>query len=103
MDMEHEMLINYIEKGKNEYGTPYWESIRYLRKVLDEIEMEYEEKENIRCCSECGKSMTKGYVIEDGLEYYCSDECLHKNYTEEEFDKLYENGNGSSYWTEWED
>ena len=54
----------------------------------------YVEKEEPRTCSECKKEMTKGYCIENGLEYYCSDKCLH--------DKLYDNGNGDSYYTEWE-
>lgn len=59
--------------------------------------------ENERCCSECKKSMNKGYCIENGEEYYCSDECLHKHYTEEEYEELYDDGNGDSYYTEWED
>ena len=33
---------------------------------------------------------------------YCSNKCLHLDYTEEEFNELYDDGNGSSYWTEWE-
>lgn len=53
-----------------------------------------------RICSECGHLMDNGYVIEDD-EYYCSDECLHKNLTEEEYLKLYDDGNGNSYWTQW--
>ena len=60
------------------------------------------EKEEPRVCSECGKKMTEGYCIDNGLEYYCSDECLHKNISEEEYERLYDNGNGDSYWTEWE-
>ena len=55
-----------------------------------------------RYCSECAKSMKKGYCIENGLEYYCSDECLHKHYTNDEYIKMYDNGNGDSYYTEWE-
>ena len=60
------------------------------------------EKEEPRVCSVCGKEMTEGFCIENGLEYYCSDECLHKNISEEEYERLYDNGNGDSYWTEWE-
>lgn len=56
-----------------------------------------------RTCTECGKEMTKGYCIENGIEYYCSEECLHKNISEEEFNELYDKGNGDSYWTEWEE
>lgn len=61
-----------------------------------------EEKEEPRICSECGKEMTEGYCIENGLEYYCSDECLHKNISEEEYNRLYDDGYGDTYWTEWE-
>lgn len=58
---------------------------------------------NSRKCSGCGKEMNEGYCIDNGLEYYCSDECLHKHYTEEEYEEMYDDGNGDSYWTEWED
>lgn len=57
----------------------------------------------MRRCDKCGKPMKEGYVIAGGLEYYCSDKCLHEFYTEEEFLNMYDNGNGESYWTEWED
>lgn len=55
-----------------------------------------------RICSHCGKPMREGYVIENGLEYYCSDECLHKHYTAEEWNEMYSD-DGDSYWTEWDD
>ncbi len=66
--------------------------------LVDELELEH-----IRVCSECGKPMTEGFCIEDGAEYYCSEECLHKNLTEEEYDNLYDDGRGNSYWTSWLD
>ena len=53
----------------------------------------------VRVCNKCGKQMNKGYCIEGGLEYYCSDKCLP--YTDEEWDKMYDNGNSDSYYTEW--
>lgn len=52
-----------------------------------------------RICSECGKEMTEGFVIDGGTEYYCSEECLHKNYTHEEYMEMYEDGEGETYWT----
>lgn len=58
------------------------------------------EEEHTRVCSECKERFTSGYVIDNGLEYYCSNECLHKHYTEEEYEKLYDNGNSDTYWTE---
>lgn len=56
----------------------------------------------MRTCSECSKLMTEGYCIDNGCEYYCSDECLHRHYTEEEYLDMYNNGEGDSYWTVWD-
>lgn len=56
-----------------------------------------------RICSECGKHMAEGYVIEGGIEYYCSDECLHRHYTDEEYLEMYDDGNGDTFWTQWDD
>jgi hypothetical protein len=55
-----------------------------------------------RKCSECGRGMNEGYVIGGGCEHYCSDYCLHKHVTHEEFLELYDDGDGDSYYTEWE-
>lgn len=56
-----------------------------------------------RVCTECGKKMNRGYCIDGGMEYFCSDECLHKHYTDEEYLEMYDDGNGDSYWTEWDE
>jgi hypothetical protein len=56
-----------------------------------------------RTCDECGAGMNEGYCIGGGVSYYCSDECLHRNITAAEFEEQYANGEGDSYWTEWED
>lgn len=56
-----------------------------------------------RVCDECGEIMWEGYMVEQGLAHYCSDECLHKNFTEEEWNEMYDNGNGDSCYTEWYD
>ena len=74
-------------------------------KTNDEFEQAItkdEEDNHPRTCSHCGKGMREGYCINAGEEYYCSDECLHEHYTEEEYLELYDDGNGDSYWTEWE-
>lgn len=67
----------------------------------------------MRTCSECGKPMAKGYVVWGGDEYYCSDKCLHKHYSAEEWEEMSaaeedpfddydeEEGNDENYWTEW--
>ena len=73
------------------YSIDYWSSNDIVK------------QENKRYCSICGKEMTEGYYNEDEFQYYCSDECLHQDYTDEEYNKLYDNGNGNFYWTQWEE
>lgn len=56
-----------------------------------------------RICSKCGEIMFDGYIVFDN--YYCSDECLHKDYSHEEYIKLYEeyedDMNCHVFYTEW--
>ena len=59
-----------------------------------------EQLDCFRICEECGKPMIDGYVI-NGCDTYCSDECLHKHVSEEEYKALYNDGKGDSYWTIW--
>jgi hypothetical protein len=58
-------------------------------------------KKYARECDECGAGMNEGYLIDNGYKYYCSDECLHKNMTPEEWLELYNDGDGDSCWTTW--
>jgi hypothetical protein len=53
-----------------------------------------------RVCEICNKYMYEGYCIENGLAYYCSDECLQRHYTKTEWDEMTK-CDGDSYWTEW--
>lgn len=100
---------NMIDYAVNNFNHSKNQLAYYLSSIIDELEFEEikkiieENEENKRTCSECGKEMTQGHCIENGMEYYCSDECLHKNMTQEEYLELYDDGNGDSYWTEWED
>lgn len=52
-----------------------------------------------RRCSVCGEFMTEGYLCEGDGSTYCSDECLHKEVSEKEYEKLYDEG--FMYYTEW--
>ena len=61
--------------------------------------MDREGKE-FRRCTCCGKKMAAGYVIDDGCEYFCDDDCLHAYYTPEEYDEMC--AQDVAYWTEWE-
>jgi hypothetical protein len=58
-------------------------------------------KKYARECTACSKGMNEGYCIEGGMEYYCSDACLHTEITHEEYMELYADGEGDSYWTTW--
>ncbi|KAB3652664.1 hypothetical protein GAT26_15855, partial [Phocaeicola vulgatus] len=53
-----------------------------------------------RRCSECGKLMREGYCVDMGVAYYCSKDCLHTDFTDEEWNEECEN-NDQSYYTEW--
>jgi hypothetical protein len=58
-----------------------------------------------RICSCCGDGMNEGYFVD--YDYYCSDTCLHTEYTPEEWKNLYEQseeqGGDYCYWTQWEE
>lgn len=86
------------EKDIREFMTDYVIKHSNMEPLIDNLELEH-----IRVCSECGKPMYEGYCIEDGAEYYCSDECLHQNMSENQYQKLYDEGRGNSYWTSWLD
>jgi len=58
--------------------------------------------EEVRICSECGNEMKDGFLVDvRNLEYYCSKQCLNKNYTEKEYLELYQDN--QAYWTSWEE
>ena len=66
-------------------------------KVTDTYEIEADD--NFRVCTCCRELMPDGYVINDGEEYFCSDDCLHSTYTHEEYMEMY--FNDDAYWTQW--
>lgn len=59
-----------------------------------------EELDCFRICEECGRPMIEGFVV-DGCNAYCSEECLHKHISEDDYREAYNNGNGDTYWTTW--
>lgn len=54
----------------------------------------------IRRCSVCGKYFQEGYCQGGGEMYFCSDECLHTEFSDEEWKKECESDE-QSYYTEW--
>lgn len=54
-----------------------------------------------RICDVCGDAFDAGYYDGDGTgKYYCCDDCLHTDYTDEEWEEQYDE-DGDSYYTEW--
>jgi hypothetical protein len=80
-----ERLVTILKKDKNSYTSVYEAVDNAINSKLDDLEDTVE----IRICDECGKIMVEGYCIDGGMEYYCSDECLHKNYTREQWLAIY--------------
>lgn len=93
--------------------------------MMDEL---ISEKGFIRKCDKCGKFMYEGYCVGGGMKYFCSDDCLHSEMSDRDFQVLYydiladsdeyenlsdeefqkfleengEDGAGDSYYTNWE-
>lgn len=65
----------------------------------DERIMVFKKSDDVRICTNCGEVMSSGYVINDGEEYFCSDDCLYGYYSDQEYQELCEND--LAYWTEW--
>ena len=93
-----EFFTDMVGMSLKQYMAGYIIDNTDVEELVDELDLQH-----TRCCSHCGNPMYEGYCIEDGAEYYCSEECLHKNLTEEEYDNLYDDGRGNSYYTSWTD
>lgn len=65
------------------------------------VELLEEENIEVRICTHCHSIMTEGYCIESGEAYYCSSECLESEMSREDYEQLYNDGDGDSYWTQW--
>lgn len=88
----------------------YLETIDHLKEFLDGT---------TKICSECGELIHEGYVVNGGMEYFCSDKCLHKCYSIKDWNQMrcadgcaeecnnpdynWDNdlGNEENYWTQW--
>lgn len=93
MQIEFEKYKLIIELLNKAYSN---ENLNDIFNTLEEAEIE------VRKCSSCNKLMVEGYVIENGESYYCDDQCLEKNMSREEFEELYDDGDGDSYYTQWD-
>ena len=93
-----------IIKDFKEFGEGFESIYTYINENLlgknGNCELIYEEDGPIYC-SECGKFMLDGFFVDNWKEvkYYCSEECLFKNYTKKEYKKMYKEGD--AYYTDW--
>lgn len=129
-DVLNEEDIDYLQPLFKKYKLFYelgnaWNLSAYpiVEEDWEEFDRIYYREHNIeitekligkRICSECKKEIKSGFVIDDGDEYYCSEECLHKHYTPEEYERMVKNSEteftsdaydysvGQAYWTEFE-
>lgn len=90
------------------YVISFLKEYRHSKKYLQEryIDVDHmideliENVDDVRRCSICGRLMQEGYCQDGGWRYYCSDECLHHDFTDEEWNEECDN-NDQSYWTQW--
>lgn len=53
-----------------------------------------------RVCDECGKGTNVGYYADGSV--YCTDKCLNVHISPEEWNTLYDEGEGDFYYTQWD-
>lgn len=73
-----------------------------LKTQEDNVVFWEELSEHLDCftiCDVCHKPMITGYIM-NGC-HYCSDNCVHQDYTEEETESLCKNDNDECYYTNW--
>lgn len=110
-DYPHNMRKEYTNKDVYEflaaecqYNPELWkvfgEGIATQTEDADFWDSLSEELDCFRICDECGKPMIEGYLV-DGCDTYCSDDCLHQHLTDEEYQALYNDCDGDTYWTNW--
>lgn len=57
--------------------------------------------ESLHTCSRCNALTKEGYVVNDGDEIFCSDQCLSTVYPPEVWAEMSKDDNNENYWTRW--
>lgn len=55
----------------------------------------------MRNCIKCNEKVIEGFYASG--DYYCSVDCLEKDYSSKEWDDLYKEDNDEFYWSVFED
>ena len=94
----------YSEQELNKFATFYldkWDENTSEDVIAESFtDFWWDTERTCRRCSECGRLFREGYCVDGGVAYYCSDECLHSDFTDAEWAEECEN-NDQSYYTEW--
>ena len=101
------MLIFYLYHQKTMYLKSQLSHllVKELQKrnALEDVILDYE-IETLRVCNCCGRLMNEGWIYQ-GIETYCSDDCLMKSHPNENLCDIKEQAcleNSDIYWTQWE-
>ena len=96
----------FTEEELNRFASFYvdkWDNFT-SEDVIAESFVDYwwnnENNKTVRRCTICGHLFREGYCHNDGENYYCSDECLRKDFTKQEWIEEC-NTNPDSYYTIW--
>ena len=94
------------ELKRVEDGDPHLLATDYSRETLEAIRGYFDRVENAptdyadeEFCSHCGEPMYDGFMVYENWERYCSEECLHAHYPEEEYHAMYERD--EAFYTTW--
>lgn len=85
--------LNSLLMGRNDVGKHNLATT--IQEHLECFELD------VRVCTSCLSLMVEGYVIDGGVDYYCTDKCLEIDMTLEEFNEAYGDGETETYFTEW--
>ena len=102
-EIEADTQLDAIRQFKELGDSIYTEEMKQCE-VIEEV---VKGDKYARICTCCHSGMNQGYFA--NYEYFCSDNCLHTEYSAKEWEELAsdgvecEEGNDSYYWTEWED
>lgn len=86
-----------------------WESCGHLSdNDLEPVLENIRERMAERVCAECGRPVFEGFIVGGGEAYYCSEACLYKHYTPQQWKQMCEgaegheeDGNDRNYYTDW--
>ena len=64
------------------------ENIKNDYSWLGEFQGKHTNDPRTKICSHCGKEVSQCFVYDNGLAYYCSEECLFKHFEPQEWQNM---------------